>query len=284
MNLIIVSGISGSGKTIALQALEDIGCYCIDNLPAALLPHVVEEFIQHNEPDGVQVAVGMDVRNRKFLDELPESLKTLKARGIKYRIIFLEADESILVKRYKESRRKHPMADERTSLLEGIRLEKKLLGPLSDEADLRIDTTHTTPQALRHRIKDYVSTADDENLTLHLVSFGFKHGTPLDADFVFDVRCLPNPYWNPELRKYTGLDEPVEKFLQEHDEVRGMIREIVGFLEKWLPSFLREQRAYLTVAIGCTGGQHRSVYITERLGEEFEEAGMRTQVRHRELP
>ena len=283
MSFFIISGLSGSGKTIALQALEDIGFYCIDNLPAALLPHFAGLVADMRNNAIANVAIGLDVRNRAFLADLPKSLEALHARGIHYRIVFLEAEDSILVKRFKETRRKHPMLDHQTPLVEAIRAEKNLLEPLSFDAALRIDTTRTTPHELRSQVRNFARGEDTAGLTLLFESFGYKHGTPLDADYVFDVRCLPNPYWQTELRQYTGLDEPVVRFLEKHDEVQEMFDEIRGFLEKWLPRFEREDRTYLTIAVGCTGGQHRSVYLVHRLAEQFANKGLKTQVRHREL-
>lgn len=282
MNLIIISGLSGSGKTIALQALEDMEIYCIDNLPAALLPHFVEQLTSSKDTP-TTAAVGLDARNRSFLDAVPESLKKLKKRGVNYQIIFLEADESILVKRFKETRRKHPMIDKDTSLLEGIALERELLESLSDDAILRIDTTHRTPHELRQQIHDFIGLDGANGITLLFESFGFKHGTPLDADYVFDVRCLPNPYWQPELRKFTGVEKPIEKFMINHPAVAEMITDIKKFIEKWLPRFIEERRNNITIAIGCTGGQHRSVYIAAQLGEHFQNNNIHIQVRHREL-
>ncbi|OGI60872.1 MAG: RNase adaptor protein RapZ, partial [Candidatus Muproteobacteria bacterium RIFCSPHIGHO2_01_FULL_61_200] len=217
MSFFIVSGLSGSGKTIALQALEDIGFYCIDNLPAALLPHFAGLVADMRNNAIANVAIGLDVRNRAFLADLPKSLEALHARGIHYRIVFLEAEDSILVKRFKETRRKHPMLDHQTPLVEAIRAEKNLLEPLSFDAALRIDTTRTTPHELRSQVRNFARGEDTPGLTLLFESFGYKHGTPLDADYVFDVRCLPNPYWQTELRQYTGLDEPVVRFLEKHD-------------------------------------------------------------------
>ncbi|MDH3310416.1 MAG: RNase adapter RapZ [Gammaproteobacteria bacterium] len=283
MSFFIVSGLSGSGKSIALQSLEDIGFYCIDNLPAALLPHFAGLLTDMRNQAIPNVAIGLDVRNRAFLADLPKSLGELRTRGIQYRIIFLEAEDSILVKRFKETRRKHPMSDHETPLVEAIRAEKKLLDPLSFEAVLRIDTTRTTPHELRAQVRNFARGDETAGLTILFQSFGYKHGTPLDADYVFDVRCLPNPYWQTELRQYTGLDEPVVRFLKKHEDVEAMFNEIRGFLEKWLPRFEREDRTYLTISIGCTGGQHRSVYLVRRLAEHFSGKGVKTQVRHREL-
>lgn len=283
MSLYIVSGQSGSGKSIALHALEDHGFYCIDNLPARLLPHLAKQVNESDDPGFQNVAVGMDVRNQVFLKELSACLQDLKDAGLEYRIIYLEADESILVKRYKETRRKHPLTSDKISLLEGIALEKQLLEPLAKQYSLRIDTTHTSPQQLRQQVIDFSIAEQQDGATLLFKSFGYKHGTPLDADFVFDIRCLPNPYWQQELRKYSGLDQPVISFLEKQEEVESMFRDICDFIQKWLPAFEREQRAYITIAIGCTGGQHRSVYLSEKLAKYFAQENIRTQVRHREL-
>jgi UPF0042 nucleotide-binding protein len=283
MSLLIISGLSGSGKSITLHALEDSGFYCIDNLPAKLLPYLAEQLQESIDTPVTRVAVGIDARNRTFLGELPDALRKLSELGVDYEIVFLEADDSILIKRYKETRRKHPLTDEDVSLLEGIALEKKRLNPLSSKATLRIDTTYTTPHQLRQQVREFALRPGTGALTLLFRSFGFKHGTPMDADYVFDVRCLPNPYWQPELRMHTGLDEPVIDFLQRQNAVDEMFQAISSFLEKWLPAFEQEHRTYLTIAVGCTGGQHRSVYLTERLARHFAAQNVQTQVRHREL-
>jgi RNase adapter protein RapZ len=311
MSLLIVSGLSGSGKSIALQALEDLGYYCIDNLPAGLLPHFTEQLLgidilsrgtseagrDSSIPSGrtseasrassdevpSHTAVGIDARNRAFLDVLPQSLARLEQLGVKYRIVFLEADENVLVKRFKETRRRHPLTDKDTPLLEGIRLERKLLEPLSFNPALRIDTTHTTPHELRTRVQDFARGDDSDGMTLLFESFGYKKGTPADADYVFDVRCLPNPHWQPELRPYSGRDPQVVEFLERHAQVQQMLDELRGLLERWLPGFEAERRSYMTIAVGCTGGQHRSVYLVEKLAAYFAGKGIKTQIRHREL-
>jgi UPF0042 nucleotide-binding protein len=283
MSFFIVSGLSGSGKTIALQALEDAGFYCIDNLPASLVAHFAEQLRDARDGSLKDVAIGIDARNRAFLAEVPGSLEKLRALGIQYRVIFLEAEESVLVMRFKETRRPHPMLDARTSLPEAIRLEKALLEPLAFAAALRIDTSHTRPQDLRTQVLSFARGEESAGVTLMFESFGYKRGTPLDADYVFDIRCLPNPYWQPELRRHSGLDEPVIRFLESHPEVEEMFAALVAFLEKWLPSFERADRSYLTVAVGCTGGQHRSVYMVHRLAQHFAAKGIKTQIRHREL-
>jgi UPF0042 nucleotide-binding protein len=283
MRLFIVTGLSGSGKTIALQALEDADFYCIDNLPAMLLPHVARELSQSGDERLKQVAVGVDARNRAFLPGLKHALEEVHQLGIVYRIVFLDAEEAVLVKRFQETRRRHPMQDDETPLLEAIRLEKTLLEPLADAAALHIDTTHTTPHELRHQVLGFAHGQATAGLTVLFESFGFKRGTPLDADFVFDVRCLPNPYWQPELRPHTGTEEPVVRFLEQHEEVGTMLEDLQGFLERWLPRFANADRNYLTVAVGCTGGLHRSVYLVSRLAAHFAAQGIKTQVRHREL-
>lgn len=283
MSLYIITGQSGSGKSIALHALEDHGFYCIDNLPAKLLPQLAREINESSDPGLQDVAVGIDIRNQSFLRDINEFLVELRNAGVEYHVVFLEADETVLVKRYKETRRKHPLTDENISLLEGIAMEKRLLDPLANQHSLRIDTTHTTPHQLRQQVVDFCTAKQKAGITLLFKSFGYKHGTPLDADFVFDIRCLPNPYWQQELRKYNGLDEPVISFLEKQEEVDTMFSDICGFVEKWLPAFEREQRAYITIAVGCTGGQHRSVYLSEKLARHFSTRNIRTQVRHREL-
>lgn len=283
MSFFIVSGLSGSGKSLVLQALEDMGYYCVDNLPAALLTHFGQQLITMPETARLNAAAGIDARNRRFLDALPSSLKDLQSLGLDYQIIFLTADEAVLVKRFKETRRKHPLTDKQTPLLEGIRLEKQLLEPLSANAHLRLDTTHTTPHELRHLVHSFAHSAETAGMTLLFESFGFKKGTPLDADFVFDVRCLPNPHWQADLRSLTGLDTPVINYLEKDPKVESMFRHICQFLDHWLPDFEAEHRSYMTIAVGCTGGQHRSVYLVNRLAEHFSGKGVKTQIRHREL-
>lgn len=283
MNFFIVSGLSGSGKTIALQALEDLGYYCIDNLPAVLLPRFAVEFT--DQPvDGLEnCAVGIDSRNRGFLASLPEKLEELDRSGLAYKIVFLQADERILLKRFSETRRKHPLTDRETALLEGIRRERELLMPLSSAAHRRINTSETTAQELRGLIRDFAGGELSASLTLLFESFGYKFGPPLDADFVFDVRCLPNPYWQEPLRPLSGLDAPVADYLASHEAVGRMVGQISEFVDSWLPSFKAENRSYITVAIGCTGGQHRSVYVAQQLATRFAGQDLNVQLRHREL-
>ena len=285
-DLIIISGLSGSGKSVALQSLEDIGYYCIDNLPSVLLP----EFGGHlkNDVGGVPgslsgAAVSIDSRNKHFLLLLDDKLKELERRKIFYRLLFLEAEEQTLIRRYSGTRRKHPLTDLHTPLLEGIRQERLLLQPLHDRAGKIIDTTDTTPHELRGLIRDFATGGSAAGPLFLIESFGFKFGSPREADFVFDVRCLPNPHWKEELRALTGLDPAVADYLGGHETVRRMTDEIHRFLKKWLPDFAAENRSYFTVAIGCTGGCHRSVYVAERLRERFAGHDFNVQVRHREL-
>lgn len=284
MNLFLVSGLSGSGKSIALQALEDLGYYCIDNLPASLLSRFAGDFMNQTEEGLKDCAVSIDSRNRQFLRALPHNLEELERLGLDCKILFLEANEDILVKRFSETRRKHPLTDRRTALVEGIRREKELLDPLAIAATRRIDTSDTTPQELRGLVRDFAGREIGESLTLLFESFGYKHSVPRDADFVFDVRCLPNPHWETSLRSLTGLDPEVQEFLGTSTRVEEMIAQIRDFIEYWLPAFQAESRSYITVAIGCTGGQHRSVYVADRLARHFKGRPMQVQVRHRELP
>lgn len=284
MNFFLVSGLSGSGKSIALQALEDLGYYCIDNLPANLLSRFAEEVMDQSEGGVTDCAVSIDSRNRRFMRSLPDNLEELEKLGLDYKILFLEAGEEILVKRFSETRRKHPLTDHRTALVEGIRREKQLLEPLATAAARRIDTSDTTPQELRGLVRDFAGREIGESLTLLFESFGYKHSVPRDADFVFDVRCLPNPHWENDLRQLSGLDPAVQTYLEQSSNVREMISQIRGFLEYWLPAFQSEHRSYITVAVGCTGGQHRSVYVVDQLARHFRDKPFNVQVRHRELP
>lgn len=286
-DMIIISGLSGSGKSVALQSLEDIGYYCIDNLPAVMLEDFSNRLPvsdgESEQPDLPGAAVSIDSRNRSYLSKLDSSLVELERQGIHYRILFLEAEEQKLVRRYSETRRKHPLTDNQTPLIEGIRHERELLAPLHDRAERIIDTTDTTPHELRGLVRDFAGGVLSTGPLLLIESFGFKHGTPREADFVFDVRCLPNPFWDEALRPYTGLDKPVQQFLRGKPQVKKMTDEIFAFLSNWLPGFESENRSYITVAIGCTGGQHRSVFISENLCSLFDDIDINVQVRHREL-
>ena len=275
MQLIIVTGLSGSGKSVVLKALEDAGYYCVDNLPATLLPQIYENLNNSQS----RVAISTDTRSGA-LEALPENIDKLKAQGINVKVLFLESTKQALVKRFSETRRRHPLSNDDITLGESIELERKLLAPLS-ELGHHIDTSDLSANTLRGWVKDFVAQ-EGKNITLLFSSFGFKHGIPLDADFVFDVRCLPNPHYDPKLRPMTGRDAPVKAFLEQQPMVHDMYQDIQNFVTRWLPSFIQENRSYLTIAIGCTGGQHRSVHIVEELGKHFSQQ-QQVLIRHREL-
>ena len=284
MRVVVISGRSGSGKSTALQALEDVGFYCIDNLPATLLPALVEQMLNdHN--NAPLIAVSIDARNQHAdLKAFPEIMESLRAReDIGIEITYLDASEATLLKRYSATRRKHPLSSQDIGLEEAIALERDLLEPIASSADMRVDTTRLSLYELRDTIKLRVAQRKEQALSLQFESFGFKHGVPLDVDFSFDVRVLPNPYWFVELRPLTGKDEPVKAFLSASDEVNEMIQDIEQFIVKWIPHFKTNNRSYVTVGIGCTGGQHRSVFIAESLATRFAERMDNIQVRHREL-
>lgn len=284
MKLIIVSGRSGSGKTTALQALEDIGYYCVDNLPAGLLPELAKQLTTANQSDLEMMAVGIDARNvPSQLKQFPGIFEKIKELNIDSEIIFLDCEDSILLQRFSSTRRKHPLSNDKIPLSEAINSESGLLSAISTLADLHIDTSHQTLHQLRDLIKSRIGRSRDLGLALLFQSFGFKHGVPNDADYVFDVRCLPNPYWHHELRSLTGKDQKVADFLKSESATDEMVTDISQFVSKWLPSFLANNRTYMTIAIGCTGGQHRSVYLVEQLKTVFEKKYKNVQVRHREL-
>ena len=284
MRIIIVSGLSGSGKTIALQTLEDLDYYCVDNLPFKLILPLAREIRTANDLLPPTVAVGVDARN--FIDELnrfPATLAELRASDLTVEVLFLQADDEILLKRYSETRRRHPLDGGNLPLREAIRQERRLLEPIVACADLIIDTSETNLYQLRDLVRARVHDTPHEAMSLLFESFGFKNGVPADADFVFDVRCLPNPHWEPQLRPLTGLDSPVMGFLERQPEVMAMIADLRRFVETWLPCFEASNRSYLTVAIGCTGGQHRSVFIADALARYFSGRRDYVMVRHREL-
>lgn len=292
MRIFLITGISGSGKSVVLNVLEDAGYYCVDNLPAQFIP----ELAQYLSTQGyTHLAVATDIRSRETLRVVPEIVDDLKTRHA-VRVLFLTANTDTLVQRYSETRRRHPLSIRQAgainsdtlpaepgsaSLIEAIEMERELLSPLA-ETGHRIDTSNLRSSTLRSWIKDLLSD-EQERLTLMFQSFGFKHGVPTDADIVFDVRSLPNPHYDLQLRPMTGRDQPVIDYLQSQPMVQAMAEDIRAYVEKWLPSFVADNRSYLTVAIGCTGGQHRSVYIAERLATYFRAHGT-VLIRHRELP
>ena len=284
MRLIIVSGRSGSGKSTALDVLEDNGFYCIDNLPAGLLPELAERALLHTEVLQPEVAVSTASHNLPtHLHRFPELLDEVRARHIQCDVLYLDADDETLLKRFSETRRRHPLTDENRSLAEAIRDETLLLEPISDLADLKIDTTNLNLYQLRDSLKLRLLNKPEPGTAFLIESFGFKRGMPIDADLVFDVRCLPNPYWKPDLRANSGLDQPVIDYLSAQADVNEMYTDIHAYLHKWLPRFAASNRAYVTIAIGCTGGHHRSVYLAERLGKTLKPQLKNLQVRHRDL-
>jgi UPF0042 nucleotide-binding protein len=284
MKLIVVSGLSGSGKTIALQAMEDMGVYCIDNLPFKLLPSLARHLKNAPGRQYSEAAVGIDARNlTDDFEEFPAILEQIRTEGIQCEIIFLTADDHTLLKRFSETRRKHPLSDTSVPLHEAIEAERRLLSPLAADADWHLDTSSTNVHQLRTLVRERMGRSGRHTVSLLFSSFGYKHGLPPDADFVFDVRCLPNPYWEPQLRPLTGLDEQVRSFLEQQPTVDRMFQGIRDFLETWVPYFEVENRSYMTVAVGCTGGYHRSVYMVERLGAHFRVNRSNVLTRHREL-
>ncbi|MWV12082.1 RNase adapter RapZ [Pseudomonas sp. R-28-1W-6] len=284
MRLIIVSGRSGSGKSTALDVLEDNGFYCIDNLPAILLPELAERALLQTELLHPQVAVSIDARNLPSqLKRFPELLAEVRSRHIICDVLYLDADEETLLKRFSETRRRHPLTSETRSLAEAIRDEAALLSPITDLADLKLDTTHLNLYQLRDSLKLRLLNKPEPGTAFLIESFGFKRGMPVDADLVFDVRCLPNPYWKPDLREMSGLEQPVAEYLAALPDVEEMYQDIHAYLHKWLPRFASSNRSYVTIAIGCTGGHHRSVYLANRLGAALKPTLKNLQVRHREL-
>ena len=284
MRLIIVSGRSGSGKSTALDVLEDNGFYCIDNLPAGLLPELAERSLLHTELVQPLVAVSIDARNLPSqLKRFPELLAEVRARHIQCDVLYLDADDETLLKRFSETRRRHPLTTDERSLAEAIHDESLLLSPITDLADLKVDTTHLNLYQLRDTLKLRLLNKPEPGTAFLVESFGFKRGMPVDADLVFDVRCLPNPYWKAELREHSGLDSVVSEYLQEQPDVQEMYDDIYAYLHKWLPRIAASNRSYVTVAIGCTGGHHRSVYLADRLGKELKKTLKNIQVRHRDL-
>jgi UPF0042 nucleotide-binding protein len=278
MQVIIISGLSGSGKSIALNVLEDAGHYCVDNLPAPLL----SELVGHLRMEGHErVAVAVDMRGGASIAALPPQLRQIESEGIDVRFVFLDARDEKLIQRFSETRRRHPLATGNITLAEAIANERDALDTLASLGH-HIDTSNLRPNALRDFVKDFATLDARAGLTLLFESFGFKYGIPLDADLVFDVRPLPNPHYDPVLRTLTGRDQPVQAFLEAQPEAMRMLDDIHRFVDSWLPAYLRDNRSYLTVAIGCTGGQHRSVYFAEQLSKRMAPK-VTVLVRHRTL-
>lgn len=283
-SLVLVTGLSGGGKSTALNALEDLGYYCVDNLPAALLPEFVRQIGKRDDEEYARVALGVDARSPgQDLGEIPDWLKELETTGISCQLLFLTADTRAIIKRFSETRRRHPLTGDRQALPQAIDAEKDILAPLNDRADRVIDTSDTNIHQLRRQVWKCVG-GGDEAMTVVLESFAFKRGVPQDVDFIFDARILPNPYWVESLRDYTGLDEPVREWLEKNKSVTRMVNDVLGFLKNWLPEFQNSQRSYVTIGIGCTGGRHRSVYLVDRLAEELGREYSGVLVHHRETP
>ena len=285
MNLVIISGLSGSGKTVALHTLEDEEYYCVDNLPLGLLPEFVQRVVNRTIQPYEDIAVGIDARSESHdLRRFSEIIKLLRELDINIEVIYLQAELATLIKRFSDTRRRHPLARKGLPLAEAIEVERNLLSDIAAGSDLFIDTTFTNIHQLRELIKEQIVRREKKNsLSVLFQSFGFKHGAPTDSDFVFDVRCLPNPHWEHQLRPLTGLDAEVIDFLQNHAEVEQMLDYIRSFLQNWIPKFEQQNRYYLTISIGCTGGQHRSVYIAQQLCEDFTGKVDTVTIRHREL-
>lgn len=287
MNLLVVTGLSGAGKSVAMHALEDLGYYCVDNLPVSLLLPLSEELRSRGDAQGdgaSRVAVGIDARSPEdMLSQLPDGIAALREQGILGDLLFIDADDDVLKERFSETRRKHPLTRNNLSLGEAIRRERDLLAPIKLLADISVDTTRMNLHDLRNLIRSRIDAREGTKLSLMFLSFGFKHGLPSDADMVFDVRCLPNPHWNPSLRGLTGRDQEVADFLAAEATVNEYYDYVQQFLEAWVPRFEAENRAYLTIAVGCTGGRHRSVYLIERLSAQFTNYEGPVITRHREL-
>ncbi|MEZ9708012.1 RNase adaptor protein RapZ [Vibrio breoganii] len=279
--LVVVSGNSGGGKSVALRALEDIGYYCVDNLPVTLL----SAFVDGLSPQQRKVAVSIDIRNLPTNPSQVAAVLTTLDDAVQVTVLYLEANEETLVKRYSETRRIHPLSlvEDSRSLQQAIVEEKRLLSALKEQADLVIDSSKLSIHELSEMVRKRILGRDGQELVMVFQSFGFKHGLPSDVDYVFDVRFLPNPHWEPELRPLTGLDKPIQDYLFGFEDVVELKGQIQAFIERWLPSLEKNNRSYLTVAIGCTGGKHRSVFLTQQIGEHFLKQGQHVLIRHNEL-
>jgi len=284
MKLIIISGLSGSGKTVALHTLEDEGFYCVDNLPLGLLADFTKQITNRQVQIYDQIAVGIDARSgASDLKQFSQIIQNIKSAAIDLEVIYFQADINELIKRFSDTRRRHPLTRKGIPLAEAIDIERNLLSPVAQHADLSLDTTHTNVHQLRSLIKNRVIARPSQELSILIQSFGFKYSLPSDSDFVFDVRCLPNPHWEPLLRPLTGQDIEVQNFLKDQQDVIDMFTQIKGMMAFWIPKFAEQNRYYLTISIGCTGGQHRSVYIAEQLNKHFCSLLSGVSLRHREM-
>lgn len=282
--LIIVSGLSGAGKTVVLNTLEDLSYFTIDNLPISLLNEFIIQFSKPDNNLANQIAIGIDARNSLTdLSFLPETIKSLLDKHIPTELIYIEASNDVLTKRFSETRRKHPLSSDSVSLTDAIHQERGVTSALAEAADLRVDTSQMQLNELRNIVRERIARKDKAVLSLQIISFGYKNGIPKDSDYVFDLRCLPNPYWKKALRQYSGKDQPIIDFLSKQDSVKLMLNDIGEFLDRWIPQFENDNRSYLSIAFGCTGGHHRSVFIAEQLAAEFKKLGRQVIIRHRDL-
>lgn len=284
MKLTIVSGLSGAGKTVALRQYEDLGWFCIDNIPLGLIEPLLVHALDSGDARYNRVAIGVDARAAPSeIENFPRRVEELRGRDIDVDVLFLQCDDPVLLKRYNDTRRRHPLSDAETSLVEALQRERRLLKPVSDAADSVIDTTALNLHELRDTIHQRLPEARSGRLSVLFLSFGFKNGVPDGIDFLFDARCLPNPHWEPGLRALNGRDADVARWFEHHAEVGAFGTDLVRFLETWLPRYQAQDRAYVTIAVGCTGGQHRSVYLVEQLGQQFRSRFDQVIVKHREL-
>ncbi len=284
VNWILISGLSGAGKSIAMRALEDLGYFCVDNLPMTMVPALVEQFRRAGTDRERHVAVVVDARGAgRGLEKFSEVVQQMRQDGINPQVIFLEAEDNVLITRFKETRRRHPLTSRECTLSEAISRERALLAPLRESADVIIDTTHTHLYQLRDLVRQRLYESAPDSFSVSLQSFGYKNGVPQDADMVFDARCLPNPYWQPELKSLTGQDEEVIRYLEAQPQAKKMLESLKGFLDQWIPAFEQDNRAYLNIAIGCTGGQHRSVYLVDKIAEHLSGKRDSVIVHHRDL-
>ena len=280
--LIVISGLSGAGKTIALHTLEDSGFYCIDNLPIGLLNEFGRQLTEPELIPSEEIAVGIDIRNPEHLiANLSKSIKLLKQQNLSVELIYIEANDDVLTKRYSETRRKHPLSTETISLTQAIKKEREIMERFSESADLRIDTSQLSMYELCDLVREQIVNHPTEALSIQFVSFGYKHGIPKDADFVFDARCLPNPYWKEELRLFTGKDKAIIEFLEKQSLTKEYYTQMKNFVAYWIPHFKINNQSYLCFAIGCTGGQHRSVYLAEKLADYFRQQNKHVIISHR---
>ena len=284
MEFLIVTGMSGAGKTSALHALEDIGFYCVDNIPTKLVPIFYELWQKSSDPNMKKVAVVVDIRGESFVDGSFRSIELLKSADKNYKLLFLDSRDDILVRRYKETRRKHPLAENYNgSVQKAVQFERELLSAVKNSADYLIDTSFVSSAQLKKRLSSLFLSETSDALMITCMSFGFKYGIPTEADLVFDVRCLPNPYYADELRDLTGLDEAVRKFVMEKEHTKGFVTRLVSLVDYMLPLYCNEGKSQLVIAIGCTGGRHRSVALTQFLYDHLLEASNHALVNHRDI-